>query len=198
MLYFRDPGWKKAIAYFFVLQLLFLSTGCFHEFYKANPSNVTSFQQMVRSAEIEQERYCVIHYQGKAMHVDQLSINGGDLEGVLSELPADRARMVAQEQEFLKTVEKLRGRRYRPTEKFVLQDIHLYLNDQVPVLFAAGKLSLPTSAIEKVYVYGKDQVATSVSHIGGALAISIPVAVGVVLATGGLDMGFNFNMAAIR
>lgn len=154
---------KQATSAFIVLVLLF-SMGCFHEFYKVERTSLNNFKETVNTEKVEKPDYYIVHYQDKAMHLSDLFFQDGNLHGTLSELPFHRNR---------DPINPVKPVRYRPQEKYVLEEVHLVLNEDVLIDFEPGEFTVPDLGISEIHVYDKDNGATISHHIGSLLGFSL-------------------------
>lgn len=157
-----------------LISLLFFS-GCFHEFYKVQRKSLDEFRQYGFSDTIIRSDYFILHGQEKAMHLSEVYLTDGYLHGTLSELPANRIR---NPRLYQKPV------RYRPNEKYILEEVHLFLHDDIALDMEQGEISIPDLAISEVYLYDEDLAATSFNH---AMSIMGLAATGIVIANADWD-----------
>ncbi|MCB0632439.1 MAG: hypothetical protein R2824_24480 [Saprospiraceae bacterium] len=83
---------KKAAVFFIALAVLSISTGCFHEYYQIAQPDSQEFREVV-SEEVDQH-YFVLYHRGKIRQFRDLVIQGETLQGVLDDLPPEKANFV--------------------------------------------------------------------------------------------------------
>lgn len=172
MLFLNHSGLKGTIIYFLVFLTLIFSFGCFHEFYKVKSADLETFRETVHTGKIKKQKYYVLHQGEKAMRLSDISFQGNHLKGTLSDLPPLKNR----DRQLTKKVI-----RYQPNEKSILQEVHLFLKEDAPLLAATGDMELDMSAIDEIQLYDKAVGATIASHVGGVVGISAGIMMGVAL-----------------
>lgn len=181
---------RKRWMLILLLPAVLINTGCFHEFYKTVPSDLKDLEESMQTTK---DRYYVIHYRDDARHLAQPTIWDGKLEGQLQELSDERWSLILRERKNNADGQK-QSFRYRPDEKFVLKDVHLYIYDVWAEPFTTDEISLPPFALEKIYIYRKDQAGTILSHIGPFIAA--PIAAGAAL--GLVFSPLDFDLSGFR
>ncbi|PHN07406.1 hypothetical protein [Flavilitoribacter nigricans] len=168
MLFIHQPRIRGSIVYFLALLMFVFSAGCFHEFYKVQNTSLKNFRATVQTGTIQRADYYVLHHQGVAMHLVDPYFQEGSLHGNLSALPPYRNRNPKDYQ---------KPTRYRPTEKYILEEVHIFINDDAEFPLEIGSYFVPDWAITEVHVYDKDKQATSASYAASILGLSIPLVI---------------------
>lgn len=158
MLFIHHTSLKRKVIHVLALLMLLFSIGCFQEFYRVNRSSLTDFKATVNTGKVQRSNYVVLHHRGEAMHFANIFSQNGKLNGTLTQLPESRDR---NPRTYFKPV------RYQPEEIYILEEIHLFTNDDTTFALTSGAFSLPDSAITEIHVYDKDKGATAASHIVG-------------------------------
>ncbi len=119
------------------------------------------------------EKYIVLHQPGASLHLQNAEIDEAnyELKGIPVALPAEHT--------YKRPVEVGKGYRYKKQRQSPLNEVHLYLDNQI-TLTAGTPVSIPIASVEKMGYSEKDVVRGVFSGLGivvGTLAlISIIVA----------------------
>ncbi len=119
------------------------------------------------------EKYIVLHQSGASLHLQNAEIDEAnyELKGIPVALPAEHT--------YKRPVEVGKGYRYKKQRQSPLNEVHLYLDNQI-TLTAGTPVSIPIASVEKMGYSEKDVVRGVFSGLGivvGTLAlISIIVA----------------------
>ena len=159
---------NKGIILFLALFFVCLLPGCKY-FYKINtlkkvtPTEVTKYNF--------QNKYLILHQGFSAWHISELAISDNNIKGQLTELPENRVRYQSSKP---KRIHRYKKR----TEFYVLDEVHLYLNDTlVPKLHQGDTIGIAVSSISKAEVYQKAVGRTTVSWVVPIIAATYLVAV---------------------
>jgi hypothetical protein len=116
-------------------------------------------------------KYFILHVNDSAWHLTELDITSHDFSGIITVLPDNRFKY--------KSTKTNCGNRYKKNnESYVLEEVHIYLQDSLFTGIKAGdKIKIAVSTISKVEVYKKAAGRTVVSWV-------IPVIVPTVIVGG--------------
>jgi hypothetical protein len=155
--------WFAPVTFFIILSLLNLAIGC-RNYYKVNTVRPPAAHSENKFTELKNEnRYFIVHFANEAWHLDNLFITEDEtaLNGIIFNLPDNRKH-------FLKT-DPAGVNRYRPHEKNVLQEVHVYINEYIDL--GSSQISIPLTSINKIEVYDLAQGATVASWALGAASV---------------------------
>jgi hypothetical protein len=146
--------------------LIFLS-GCMY-YYKiqtVRPVAANTFKQYDSL-----NKYLILHLKDTAWHLSVMNIKDIELFGKLSTLPDYRMKY--------KTTKPNAWNRYKrmevQDENYVLEEVHLYLQDSLfSEVYAGDAINLQYSAISKVDVYIKDKGKTTASWLIPAFGVPV-------------------------
>jgi len=172
--YFISGMYKVISA---LLALIFLSPfqGCMF-YYKVQTLNKVAAREIMKFDSAG--KYLVLQSRDSAWHLTNPAIHDNYLSGELSVLPAVRKKFTINDPKVSK--------RYKNTseedERFVLNEVHLFLNDSMVPEQHVGKTNqVPCSAIQKAEIYMKDKRKTTASWLVPALICLPLLGVGILI-----------------
>lgn len=133
---------ERFFRLFSIALVLILLSGCIH--FKIQTKNHPS-EDDLRWAEFNGKTF-VIHSGSNAYYFDPVSMTEDTLTGILQNLTARHTVLV----------KKPKGGQYSPKDKYILDEVHLYLNNVSVVPEEGSTLKIPVSNIRKLDSYTKD------------------------------------------
>jgi len=113
----------------------------------------------------DSQKFIILHLDDKAWQFTGIIVDDGSVTGKISELIGH---------EKYKTTNPERANRYirraRLNESDVLNEVHIYVNGFSET--ENGKITIPTSDIQKIELYDKDSGATTASWVFGSLGVA--------------------------
>jgi hypothetical protein len=163
---------KKVVSVFLLLTLLSFSQGCKY-FYKIKTVNNVTPKEIVKYDSLN--KYLILHQRLSAWHLSEVSIKDNLISGHLSELESNHLKY--------QTVKTKKAYRYKKsTEFYILDEVHLYLQDSLLPKFQTGdNIKIDLSAIKRAEIYQRAKGRTTVSWV--IPMITVPIAVAAVAGT---------------
>lgn len=145
---------KRGLGYLFILFfLVLLLSGCFRYFYKVNQANGLSSESVQKMK--DEDKYFILHDKTGSWRLGNPDIIDSNLVGTLNILPSNRHT-------FNRTDAKNNIRYRKPSEKYIIDEVHIYSNFQVKLDSAAV---IPLNTIDKIELYVPDKDATFASWV---------------------------------
>ena len=143
---------KKSIALSLIFALLNLTVGCYYYKVKVVKSGYSNMKEIK-----DARRYIILHHEGRAWHFNNIQIKNNNIEGDLEPLPYNRMKY--------KTTSPRYSNRYKPKEKYVLDEAHLYLEDPEfnVTSYKSSNVSIPLTSIVRIELYDPDSGNTTAS-----------------------------------
>ena len=178
-------GMGKVLSAIMALIFICLLHGCMY-FYKVQKVNKVTPQEIRKYDSLN--KYLILHQGTSAWYLPNPSVTDNMLSGTLSPLPAEHLKY--------RTTNSKRGNRYirdkTPSEKVVLTEVHLYLQDSIiPDLFTGNYVQLAVSAIRNAEVYVPASGRTAVSWIIPAMTPFMIIG-GIVIAVAATSCPFIY------
>ncbi|MGA2823500.1 MAG: hypothetical protein ABSE72_08250 [Bacteroidales bacterium] len=177
---------RRIVATFLALLFLSLLQGCMY-YYKVQTANKVTSQGFKVYNSLD--KYFILHQGDSAWQLSKVGITDNTLTGDLTVLPGNRYKF--------RTTKPTGGNRYKNTKKndesYVLDEVHLYLQDSlVPKQHPGNNIPIAFSSIKKAEVYKKAKGRTNASWL--IPSIGGPVLVGGIL---GAIIGISINQNGI-
>lgn len=164
---------KTAAMVMLLIAVLGLAA-CFQRYYRTNTQkgiDAETLQKLVNS-----EKTFVLHAQNASYHLSAVKVQDNRLTATLDTLPEEYQKYLNPD---IKHSNHIKGK----DEKFVLYQVHLYLNETEQ---GPGPLDVPLSSFTRVDVYGTDKSAntssTVFSLLGGIIGIGAIVGIVALIA----------------
>lgn len=151
---------KRFFKLFIPILAMILLGGCIH--FKVN-SNYRPSADDIRLAEINNKTF-VIHSNGNVFYFNPVAITNDSLTGLL-EYPTLRHDIL---------IKKPKGGRYRAVDKYILDEVHLYVKPSKPMMLQEGMtFTVSLTEINKIDTYSKNHTKDAASVLLTVAAIPV-------------------------
>jgi len=165
----------KRLSLVFVIVLL---SGCFRYYYevKERKSPTDKDLQEMQSA----DKYFILHNNALFWNIGNVKIENGILSGIVNNIPSERYNFLSSD---LKKPYRY-YRRKKVDESFILNEIHIYVNEPIAIKDVVG---IPLNSINKIEIYNKDKSATTASFGFGTIGVAGVTILTAAILSGAFD-----------
>jgi hypothetical protein len=157
--FFGRPEISAPLSRLLLLSVLHLLLGC--NYYRTRSTEPTEAEQL---NVIDQNRILILHQGDEHWRLTNPIVEGEELKGTLSELPAEIAAYAQPRPGG--------GNRYKHADRGLVRNlVHIYINEYRTE--AGNTIGIPMSAIKRIDVVERDTDRTIASHVGTGALIAV-------------------------